>query len=219
MNRVSTGQRILFAILLPACIVFCAPRPALAAPDCSQTSPPTCTYVPVGTSLAIAPAKINTNFTNPSPDCEIVKNGCSLPVMVPFLNQTEWSSFFNSSFYNNPNGCASLTSCALQVALTVAPGSPSTVLAGGATTLNWMITGGVGTVTCTPSSTDSLSTWPQASYVYTSIPSTGPTGTASVSPSPPSGTNVTTYTLSCSDGVNAGTGSVPAPSTSRSRSP
>jgi len=191
-------------VVLATSILICTPR--AEAGDCSAGNDPTCAYVPMGTSAPITP-KV---FT-PDPACEQVTNvTCPDEIMVPMESPEEWNSFndavsnntyYGGIFQGGTTSCAIPAPCqTLKVALTA---SPTTVLAGGTspTTLSWTITGATGKVTCTTSSTDNPSTWPKSSYSYRSIPATTPTGTASVMPDPPSNTDSTTYTLTCSDSL------------------
>jgi hypothetical protein len=84
--------------------VFCLTLPfAALAQDCASTNPPSCSYVPVGQTLTVAPS-----FAYPSPSCKTVTNvNCPATFMVPTLNQAEWSKFVS---YPPPN-CSRLDDC------------------------------------------------------------------------------------------------------------
>ena len=201
-------------------VSICAPYAAHA--DCSGSgtspndNPSTCVYVAQGQTVTIQPEKFQIPDGNSTPACEqVTNNNCpGGEIMVPTFSFGEWSSFLtavgNGSYPRNSSGnvCLTLTNCptAVHVALTA---SSTTVLAGSPSTLNWTITGATGKVTCTATSTDSPSTWPKSTYFYSTVPSTTPTGTASVTPNPSNSAVSTTYTLTCVDSLQgSGTGSV-----------
>jgi len=217
MNRsLKRNSAFLIRMLLLLC-VFLLPlaRPVSAAnsSDCSQTTPPTCAYVPQGTTVSVLPTAFSfpATYNNINlPDCQQVSDSCGSDLMVPIGSAGEWGSFLTSNLVTSTNTCVALSNCSLIVTLTA---GQTSVAQGSSTTLTWAINDNVAAVACTPSSTDG-SVWvpPTGDSLPIKWPAPGmgtpAYQTATVTPNPQNNGTSTTYTLNCTDGTNVGSGSV-----------